>query len=152
MKTRHRSWIACWLISASMLSLMSSCNDNPLSPSTAAPTKLTLVSPNGGEVFSLSDSMLVRWDMSDSVDGLINQLVFDISLDSGKTFQYLGDMRRTSPDWKTRSIRFSLRDSTWDDQNLVWKTIAPSNGCIINIYSYVNHSIGDESDNLFRIK
>jgi hypothetical protein len=153
MNTKNLSWILCWVISISFLSLMCNEDTNPISSPqlNTAPTALTVLSPNGGEAFSLSDSILIRWDMGDSVDLLINQLVFAISLDSGKTFQCLGDIRRNSPFWNAKSIRFSLRDSMWDEQLLVWKTIKPSTGCFIDIYSYTDHSVGDQSDNPFRI-
>jgi hypothetical protein len=151
MRMRNGSWIFGAIVLGSIFLLLCDKGSNPQSPVAAAPSQLTLISPNGGETFSKSDSMTIHWDMNDSVDALINQMVFDISLDSGKTYQYLGDIRRTNPLWETRSIRFSLADSTWDDKNLQWKTISPSGGCVMFIHAYGDESIGDVSNELFSI-
>jgi hypothetical protein len=143
------SWPRWWIIGVSLLLMTGAEGATALSPPPVA--GLTVVSPNGGETYSLTDSLTITWQMSDSIDLLMSQLVFNLSLDSGITFNYMGDIRRSSPFWKARSIRFSLRDSLWDEQTITWKPIVPSSGCIIYINQYNSTTLYDQSDNSFRI-
>jgi hypothetical protein len=149
MWTQKVTWFGCLALSVFILLPGCTKGTDPLS---APPVvNLTVMSPNGGETFSQSDSLTIRWDMSDSVDALMSQMVFSLSLDSGITFNYLGDIRKTSPAWKAKSIRFYLGDSLWDDKLLQWKAIVPSRGCIISINQYNSTTLYDQSDNPFRI-
>jgi hypothetical protein len=147
MGTKQDSCLSCWAVCILAFFLAHAEAANAASPI----KNLTVIAPNGGETFSLNDSITIRWDMGDSVNAMMGQLVFTISLDSGKTFLYLGDIRKSSPFWQAKSIKFSLRDSIWDEQSIQWKAIVPSNGCMIHINEYNITSIYDESDSFFRI-
>jgi hypothetical protein len=109
----------------------SSVSDTSNNPFTlTAPPALHLTSPNGGETFYVGDSALVIWS-SVNITGSVRI-----------------DLKRTYPSatWETIAV------STPNSSSYAWNVTGPvSNTARVRIFNLSQPSIGDTSDNHFRI-
>ena len=98
---------------------------------TSSPQTLTLVYPNGGEVFTEGDSVNLQWTRSSNLTGVGLDLYY--SLDSGLTWVFITDHMVTN--------------------NFHWN--APlnvsSSKCLIRIFVNGTQSVSDDSDSTFTI-
>jgi hypothetical protein len=107
---------------------------------------VTVLAPNGGEDFSVGDTMNIRWDVNDA---LVNNVSLHLSVDNGKTWHVIGkpsgSYSTIDPDWKnTRLVVPPSVQSEGADISTV------STQCKIRVKNYKGQEF-DDSDGAFNI-
>jgi len=106
---------------------------------------IKVVCPNGGEQFTVGDSLKVTW----SIDTLlVRSLQVFLSIDSGKS--YFGITDSAIRDLKPRGEYTWKIPATLPDGDL--QVPVPSTGCMIKIQEYNASYLRDMSDAVFSIK
>lgn len=85
-RTRSLRWIGLVALAA-IGALQCNSANNPTAPPVVAPA-ISLLSPKGGEDFSLADSIIVKWQVNSDSIGTPNIHTFTLqfSMDSGKNW------------------------------------------------------------------
>jgi hypothetical protein len=140
------SHLGKFFMSAGLVSLMAFCsmhcnsNNNPVAP--ANKTALTLVSPVGGEHFSFTDTIIVKWIANVDSLGLPDLLSYakQFSLDSGKSWiELLYPAASGIADSNVYQITWKGLDTTQVDPityQPLTKTDFLNKGILVHIVSY----------------
>jgi len=119
---------------------------------------LKLLSPNGGESYSVGDTMIISWAVD--TNKIFNSLHFDVSFDLGYTFSTIN--------WNVMENRIYPTDTTVHNGNVgtfLW-VIPPeyydpqyrqnfptvSDSCLVQIWEYDMLDNADISDDPFSIR
>lgn len=108
---------------------------------------ITVLSPNGGTVYHVGDTVIISWDLlisSDSIAGL--QL--DFSPNNGRNFFYLNMLLPASPEFQEKRWAWIIQDTV---NNGALYMSSKSDSCKIFIHDYFVYMTGDLSDRVFSI-
>jgi len=103
----------------------------------AQPAKI--ISPNGGEVYALGDTIWIQWETQLEI---LPQVNVEISFDSGDTFTKIMGINYAAEQWG--NLPYVLPDSAQGQSYL-------SEHCMVGVFSYFNRDDHDVSDNTFSI-
>lgn len=116
-----------FLIIVLLIALMS-CNDSINDIQTKR--NVTIITPNGGEIFLFSEMINVEWSYE-----IVNEFNLHLSIDSGATWRNVSENIQD-----TNSFSFLYPDTIQSDY------------CLIKVEDSRSNSIYDTSDGLFKIK
>ena len=141
---------AFWIGTAALIvALLASGCDTPTEPDTPSGplAALTLIKPNGGESYTIGDTLRVEWIANpDSVP----QIVMEISFDGGLTYFPMTDEAIGTGGGKDTTFAWLIPDSLYDGFWATWVPTPASDECLIHISDYVLE-YNDYSDTTFSI-
>jgi hypothetical protein len=125
------------------------CNkkNTPLSPTSPVPGNgITVLTPNGNEIYHVGDTMDITWLLEDtSVVGL----QIDFSPDGGANYFNFGLLQSAFPEFQSRKVPWVIPDSIGLGSGI--KSTC-TNSCRIFVHDYFDYSISDVSDKYFSIR